>query len=58
MAKKKLLETLAFVMACLLVVTVVINDIAHAKAGLINETLGIQTSRVVYDEKDNPADYQ
>ena len=58
MAKKKRLEVLAFIFACFLVVSVVVNDIAHAKAGLLNETFKIQTSRVVFDEKDNPQDYQ
>ena len=58
MAKKKRLEVLAFIFACFLVVSVVVNDIAHAKAGLLNETFKIQTSRVVYAQNDNPKDYQ
>ena len=58
MAKKKRLEVLAFIFACLLVVSVVVNDIAHAKAGLLNETFKIQTSRVVSNEQDDPKDYQ
>ena len=58
MAKKKLFETLSFVFACLLVVMLVLSDLAHAKAGLINETLKIQTSAIVHDENENPADYQ
>ena len=58
MAKKRRLEVLAFIFACLLVVSVVVNDIAHAKAGLLNETFKIQTSRVVSNEQDDPKDYQ
>ena len=58
MKKKKHWENLSFLFACLLVVAVVVSDIAHAKAGLLNETFGIQTSKIVYAENDNPADYQ
>ena len=55
---KKLWETLSFAMACFLVVALVVSDIAHDKAGLLNETFQIETSRIIFDENDNPADYQ
>ena len=58
MARKKRLETLAFVFACLLAVSIVVNDLAQAKAGLLNETFKIQTSKIVYAENDDPKDYQ
>ena len=58
MFKKKRWETLSIVFACLLVLAIVVSDIAHAKAGLLNETFGLQTSRIVYAENDDPKDYQ
>ncbi|MBP5177277.1 MAG: glycoside hydrolase family 3 C-terminal domain-containing protein [Clostridia bacterium] len=54
---KKLWETLAFVMACVLVVAIVVSDIAHAKAGLLNEVFQLQTSRVITLEDDG-GDYE
>ena len=56
--RKKLWETLAFVFASFLVVALVISNVAHDKAGLLNETFQIETSRLIFDENDNPADYQ
>lgn len=56
--RKKLWETLSFAFASFLVVALVISNVAHDKAGLLNETFQIETSKIIFDENDNPADYQ
>jgi len=56
--KKKLWETLSFLFACILVVAIVVSDIAHAKAGLLNEIFGLTTSKIIYAEDDDPSEYQ
>ncbi len=55
---RKLWESLSVAMGCFLVVALVVSDVAHDKAGLLNETFQIETSRIIFDENDNPADYQ
>ena len=56
--KKKIWETLSVVMASLFVLSLAISNVAHDKAGLLNETFQIETSRIIFDENDDPADYQ
>ena len=56
--KKKLWETLAFTFACILVVAIIVSDIAHAKAGLLNETFHLTTSKIVHAENEDPSEYQ
>lgn len=56
--KKKAWETTSICLACFFAVSIVVSDVAHAKSGLLNETFQIQTSKIVFDENDNPEDHQ
>ena len=54
---KKLWETLSFIMACVLVVAIVVSNIAHMKAGVLNDFFHLQTSKVITVDDDGDYEY-
>ena len=54
---KKLWETLSFIMACVLVIAIVVSNIAHIKAGVLNDFFHLQTSKVITVDDDGDYEY-